>query len=66
MMSPDYSYDTIGESLIEQAKKAMREEAVSHSNQPEFFIQNISNNKYSLRGLSESKIQDLLNSIERF
>jgi hypothetical protein len=65
-MNPDYSYDTIGENLIEQAKKAMREEAISHSEQPEFYIQNVSNNKYSLRALSDNRIQDLLNSVERF
>ncbi|MHA1991627.1 MAG: hypothetical protein ACW981_05780 [Candidatus Hodarchaeales archaeon] len=65
-MNPDYSYDTIGENLIEQAKKAMREEAINQSKQPEFYIQNVSNDKYSLRTLSDSRIQDLLNSIERF
>jgi hypothetical protein len=65
-MNPDYSYDTIGENLIEQAKKAMREEAISQSKQPEFYIQNVSNNKYSLRALSENRIQDLLNSVESF
>ena len=65
MMKEDYSYESIGAKLIEEAKIAMRE-ARSHLTQNEYVSYSSGTNKYTLNSLSENKIQDLINSLEGF
>ncbi len=64
-MKEDYPYNRIGEQLIEDAKNAMRE-AGSKFSQNEYVTYSSGPNKYNLRSLSENRIQDLINSVERF
>lgn len=63
-MKQDYSYDKIGEQLIEDAKNAMRENNTYGSNDNNIVYAGRSN-KYSLRDLSDNRIQDLLKLIDR-
>ena len=63
-MKEDYSYHSIGEELIEEAKNAMRE-AGSNFTQNEYVTYTSSTNKYNLKSLSDNRIQDLIKSLER-
>ncbi|OLS23805.1 MAG: hypothetical protein HeimC3_22770 [Candidatus Heimdallarchaeota archaeon LC_3] len=63
-MKEDYFFKRIGENLIKEAKNVMRESG-SNFTQNEYITYSSGTNKYALNSLSENRIQDLINSVER-